>query len=145
MTDTTDGGEQHPPTGTVLVVDDEPGVRQIVGLLLRRRGHEVLEADDGEAAVQAVRQAGSSIDAVLLDVMMPRMTGHEALSAIRELQPEMPVVFFSGYDRAEVSGHLQTATTHTAFVPKPFANEQLLAAISEAIRASSRRRDPPGA
>ncbi|MDP9022691.1 MAG: response regulator [Actinomycetota bacterium] len=141
MSDTT-GPSQLPPKGTVLVVDDEPDVRQIVGLLLRREGHEVLEAGDGEAALHAVREAGNSIDAVLLDVMMPRMTGHEALPAIRELQPEMPVVFFSGYDRGEVTGHLQTATAHTTFVPKPFTNEQLLAAISEAISASSRHRGP---
>lgn len=141
MSDTTRPTTGNGQVATVLVVDDEPDVRHVVSLMLRREGYEVLEAGDGEAAVEVVRAARGAVDAVLLDVMMPRMTGHEALPAIRALAPETPVVLFSGYAREEVAEHLDNATVHTSFVPKPFDRTDLLAAIDEAVRASPRRRD----
>lgn len=123
---------------TVLVVDDEPDVRQVVSLVLRRSGYEVLEAGDGEEAVARVREQGDRIDVVLLDVMMPGMTGHDALPAIRDLVPTMPVVFFSGYDRSEVAAHLDDPVAPTTFLPKPFGNQDLVDAIAEAIDGSGR-------
>lgn len=126
--------------GTVLVVDDDADVRHVVRVMLRRGGHDVLEAEDGEAGVDVVRERGAGIDAVLLDVMMPRMTGHEALPAIRELVPDMPVVFFTGYDRSEVAEYLDETGAHTGFLAKPFDKDDLLEAIAEAVSASPARR-----
>lgn len=127
-----------PAGATVLVVDDEPHVREIVQLMLRRGGHRTIEAADGREAVETVRERRAEIDVVLLDVMMPQMTGHETLPAIRELAPGMPVVFFSGYDREEVAEHLE-GPVHTSFLPKPFDHESLLAAIAAAL---AREGDP---
>lgn len=135
MTSGEDAGERR----SVLVVDDEVDVRQIAKLMLRRGEHPVLEAGNGVEAVEVVRERGDEIGVVLLDVMMPRMTGHEALPLIRELRPDMPVVFFSGYDRGEVAGHLERASAHTSFLPKPFAREDLLAAVDSALSAAPGR------
>lgn len=120
----------------MLVVDDESEVRQIAALMLRRGGHRTFEAGDGEEAIELLREHRDEIDVVLLDVMMPRMTGHEALPAIRELSPQMPVVFFTGYDRGEVAEYVDGATVHTAFLPKPFDSQSLLGAIGEALSAA---------
>jgi CheY-like chemotaxis protein len=65
-------------------------------------------------------------------VMMPEMTGHEALPAIREIAPEMPVVFFSGFDESEIAEHLEAPTAYTSFLPKPYRNAQLVEAVLRA-------------
>lgn len=122
-------------TGTVLVVEDDPSVREVVQIMLQRGGHRTIEAADGHEAVETVGQRREEIDVILLDVMMPRMTGHEAFPAIRAIAPDMPVVFFSGYDREEVAAHLG-GTAHTAFLPKPFDKEGLLGAIEAALAAA---------
>lgn len=123
----------------VLVVDDDADVREITRLMLRKGDHQVIQAANGAEAVDVVRDRGDEIGAVLLDVMMPRMTGHEALPRIRELVPDMPVVFFSGFDRDEVAEHLDRASVHTTFLPKPFAREDLLAAVESALSAGPER------
>jgi two-component system, cell cycle sensor histidine kinase and response regulator CckA len=117
---------------TVLVVDDDEGVRTITSFVLRRQGFEVLQATNGREAVEAVRARGDGIGVVLLDVMMPEMTGHEALPAIREIAPEMPVVFFSGFDESEIAEHLEAPTAYTSFLPKPYRNAQLVEAVLRA-------------
>lgn len=134
---TRDTSESAP---TVLIVEDEADVRQVVGLLLRRDGYRVLEAADGEEAL-VVLDAEPDVDLILLDVMMPRMTGPEAFPAIRERSPGMPVVFFSGYDRTEIAPLLQSSGAFTEFVGKPFSNRELLAVIRRGI-ATSRRAGP---
>lgn len=126
-------------SGTVLVVDDDAAVRRVVELVLRRGGYDVMEAVDGEAAIALVRQHANEISIVLLDVMMPRMTGKEAFPGIRDEAPDMPVIFFSGYDRNEVAEHLDEQLAFTSFLPKPFDNRQLLTLISEGIES---RRSP---
>lgn len=118
---------------TILVVDDDPGVRTVVTLVLERGGYSVLAAENGREAVDAVAEHGDRIDAVLLDVMMPVMDGHEALPAMRELYPDLPVVLFSGFDRNEVAEHLGDPEAYTSFVPKPFRNDDLVAEISRAV------------
>lgn len=137
MGDGAGGGGADATRGrAVLVVDDDRDVRELVRLMLRRGGHEVIEASDGDEAVRVVGERAGDIGAVLLDVMMPRMTGHEALPAIRDLVPDMPVVFFTGYDRGEVAAHLDEAPAHTDFLAKPFDRETLLETMEAALNAS---------
>lgn len=120
-------------TATVLVVDDDPGVRTLVGFVLERDGYGVIAAANGREAVEAVAEHGEDIDVVLLDVMMPVMDGHEALPAMRDLRPDLPVVFFSGFDHNEVAEHLRDPQAYTSFVPKPFRNDDLVAELRLAI------------
>lgn len=122
---------------TVLVVDDEPDVRLVLALLLRRSGFEVLEAADGRQASEVLAEHRDRVDVVLMDVMMPVMTGPEALPHLRGLVPDLPVVFHSGYDRGEVAAHLSGGPPYTSFVPKP-AERQVL--VDELTRARTSRR-----
>lgn len=117
----------------VLVADDDAGVRALVRIVLRRAGYTVLEARTGREALDTVRGRGEVLDAVLLDVMMPEMNGHEALPELRRARPDLPVVFFSGFDVNEVAEHLASPGAYTAFVPKPFENDELVAEVRRAV------------
>ena len=123
---------------TILLVDDDDMVRLVTALLLRRGGYEVVEAVNGRDAVERVEADPGRFDAVLLDVMMPVMTGHEAFPKLRALDPDLPIVFVSGFDQSEIAEHLGGATAHTAFLPKPYANDALYAAMATAVRERSR-------
>lgn len=130
------GSPQDDDAVTVLVVDDEPALRQVVALLLRRDGYRVLEAEDGQAAVSMVEQHARHIRLVVLDVMMPTMTGPEALPLMRRHVPGMPVIFFSGYDRSQIADHLHDPGAFTEFVGKPFDNQAFLDMVGRGIAAS---------
>ncbi|MBS3942223.1 MAG: response regulator [Actinobacteria bacterium] len=123
---------------TILLVDDDDMVRTVTALLLRRGGYEVVEAVDGRDAVERFAAEPQRFDAVLLDVMMPVMTGHEAFANLRQLDPGLPIVFFSGFDKSEIAEHLSGASAHTTFVPKPYDNEALYAAMAAAVKDRSR-------
>ncbi len=120
---------------TLLVVDDEPDVRMVVRVIAHRSGYHVLEAANGRDAVEVLAQRREGIDAVILDVTMPVMTGHEALPRLRALVPDLPVLLISGYDRSEVAQHLSDPAAQTEFLPKPFTKQELLDAISRAVTA----------
>ncbi len=130
-------------SGTVLVADDEDGVRHVAREFLAHAGFDVLEAADGAAAVEQVRRSGGAVDVVLLDVTMPRMDGLEAFVEIRALAPGVPVVFMSGY--SEVPGTITAVTEGTSFLEKPFSFESLGAKIGEAMATPGPAADPPGA
>ena len=125
--------EQRPDSlRTVLLVDDEAHVRLLTEKMLERSGYEVVQASNGREAIEVFTERGDEIDVVLLDVMMPVMTGHEAILELRQIDPDLPVVFFSGYDQGEVAEHLSDPSTTTRFLAKPFTMAQL----DENIRAA---------
>jgi PAS domain S-box-containing protein len=119
-------------TGTVLVIDDEPGVRDLAALILRRAGLTVLIAANGLDGLAVFRDHGPGIDAVVLDLNMPQMGGLEAAQAVRGLQPNLPVVLMSGYSAEEVSAQ-SSALGPAGFVQKPFTAPSLLAAVRLAL------------
>jgi two-component system, cell cycle sensor histidine kinase and response regulator CckA len=133
--DPTLGATRAPEGGTVLVADDDPGVRTLVALILRRAGYTVVQASNGRQACESVQGGDTEFDAALLDVMMPEMTGQEALPIMRTADPDLPVVFFSGFDHTEVADHLADPSAYTSFIPKPFENADLVDEIARAIRS----------
>jgi CheY-like chemotaxis protein len=76
--------------GRILIVDDEPGVREVLGRLLAREGYECLEAADGPQALTLIRH--ERLDAVLLDLRMPGLGGMEVLRQAQVLHPDLPIV-----------------------------------------------------
>lgn len=112
--------------GTVLVVEDEAGVREVVGRMLERLGFQILTAEDGVAALERLDAYDDPVAAVLLDLSMPRMGGFEALRHIRGRLPEVPVVLMSGYTEQEVASKLLDGTSgEVSFLQKPFLPEDL--------------------
>ncbi|HYD53587.1 MAG TPA: response regulator [Gemmatimonadaceae bacterium] len=112
-------------TPTVMVVDDEEGVRVPIVRALRRQGYLVLEAEHGEAALARVRDHGAPIDLLLTDVMMPAMNGRDLARTLRASHPTLRVLFMTGYtDHAIEIATLDPTTT--AFIEKPFPMARLL-------------------
>ena len=104
--------------GRILLVEDEPSVRGIAARLLRTRGYEVLEAADGEAALEIARAEAGKIDLMISDVIMPGMDGPALLKAARPYLGAAPVMFISGYAEAEFSDLLE-GEAGVSFLPKP--------------------------
>jgi PAS domain S-box-containing protein len=119
-------------TGTILVVDDEPELRKVAGRILESSGYSVLFAGNGREAVEVFRQNAPSIAAVLLDMTMPVMGGHEAFELIREIRPAVPIIVSSGY--AEVSAREELGCDAVAgFVQKPYTPAKLVGCIQAAL------------
>ena len=119
-------------SGTVLVIDDEPGVRAVAGAMLRRAGLEVIGAADGLEGVAVYRERADAIDIVLLDLTMPRMGGVDAFEAIRAIRPDARVILTSGYSEEE-AGSRFVGRGLAGFIQKPFTAVELAAAIGAAL------------
>jgi CheY-like chemotaxis protein len=125
--------------GTVLLAEDEEGVREVVGRMLERMGFRVLHAEDGMAALEALDRNTRAVTAVLLDVSMPRMGGSEALRRIRETRPDLPVILMSGYTEQEVASKLLNGDHGaTGFLQKPFLPEDLASVLRHISQPASR-------
>ncbi|MEU8662233.1 hybrid sensor histidine kinase/response regulator [Actinoplanes philippinensis] len=119
---------------TVLVADDEDGVREAARRILSRAGYTVLTAADGRQALEIARHHPGRIDAVLSDVVMPHYNGPELAAALRGELPAVPVLYMSGYADPLMSeqGLLDPSVT---VVGKPFTAEQLLTALHTVLTA----------
>ena len=115
-------------SGTILVVEDEEGVREVVERMLQEIGFQTIGAEDGRHALDIMERVGDNITAVLLDLSMPRMGGAETLRRLRELRPELPVLMMSGYTEQSVAPQFEdSGPGPTGFVQKPFLAEDLIA------------------
>jgi len=116
--------------GTILVADDEELVRSLAERVLADRGFTVITACDGAEAIALVRD--HPIDLVVLDLTMPRVGGVEALAAIGELRPELPVILSSGYSERDAQEQVGSETV-AAFIQKPYLPERLVAAVTQIL------------
>jgi CheY-like chemotaxis protein len=119
--------------GTVLIVEDEEMLRDMAEAMLECFGFEALKAKDGVEALEIFGKHQSEIKFVFTDLTMPHMNGWETLTALRKLQPDIPVILASGYDLAHVmkGDHPELPQ---AFLSKPYNLNELRIAIDQAIR-----------
>ena len=114
-------------SGTILVVEDEGGVREVVERILEDFGFEAVAAVDGRDALEIMDRIGDQITAVLLDLSMPRMGGQETFRRLREIRPDLPIIMMSGYtEQAMASQFTGNGPGLTAFLQKPFLAEDLM-------------------
>jgi PAS domain S-box-containing protein len=124
-------------SGTLLIVEDEEGVRAVAERMLEELGFHALTAEDGRAALKVVAAQGQRLAAVLLDLSMPHMGGPETLRRLRALQPGLPVVLMSGYTEQEVASHfLEGSPGPVAFLQKPFLPSDLVAVLRRVLEAA---------
>ena len=109
---------------TVLLVDDDAGVRDMAAALLKRIGLTVLAASGGKDAVALLREHHAGIDCLITDLSMPGMDGWQTLAALRLIRPELPAILSSGYDEAQVMCCTQTEQPQ-AFLHKPYSKAEL--------------------
>jgi PAS domain S-box-containing protein len=122
--------------GAVLVVEDEDGVREVIARLVDSLGYDVIEARDGMEALEQMRRFGASIQAVLLDLTMPKLDGEETLRKLHEIRQDVPVVLMSGFSEHEIGGRFADLRL-AGFLPKPFTLETLADRLRVAIEARS--------
>jgi FixJ family two-component response regulator len=139
---TTASSPDPSPCPTVLVVDDERGPRLALELILQR-DYRVLTAESGEEALDLLRT--EPVDAVTLDLKMPGLAGHNTLSIMRGIDPDLPVIVITGYGSYESA--VKALRLHAFdFISKPFESKQILLAVEQAMeeRRRNRAQDPHG-
>jgi len=130
-------------TGTVLVVDDEELVRHFAKDVLESWGYEVLEAANGQEAVELFRQRAGQMEGVLLDMSMPVMSGEEALRHLKEIRSDVRVILSSGYDEANAVQRL-AGDGSVAFIQKPYTPAALAEKMKKTLAPPQQFRKEQG-
>jgi two-component system cell cycle sensor histidine kinase/response regulator CckA len=120
--------------GTILLVEDEEGLRSLNARGLRSRGYSVIEASNGIEAMEALEEKNGAVDLVVSDVVMPEMDGPTLLKEMRGRNPDLKIIFVSGYAEDAFEKSLPE-NEQFAFLPKPFTLAQLVAAVKETMPA----------
>lgn len=123
---------------TILLVEDEPSVRELTTHILRQLGYTVLEADSGEQALRLVQQHNQvPIHLLLSDVVMPRMSGRELMQKLHALRPDVKVLLMSGYADDAIARH-GALEPSVGFLQKPFSPEALASKVREVLDGQPR-------
>tara|TARA_B100000315_G_C14594719_1_gene598160 strand:- start:11776 stop:12207 length:432 start_codon:yes stop_codon:yes gene_type:complete len=120
--------------GRVLVIDDEAEVRKIVRFALEKSGYDVVEAEDGEKAINEIRSGDNPLltDVIICDVRMPKINGIEAVSFFREQFPSVPIVVLTGYpDMQLATSFLKQGVME--YLVKPVEKEKLIETVEKAM------------
>jgi two-component system cell cycle sensor histidine kinase/response regulator CckA len=121
--------------GTILVVDDETSVRSIAVHMLKYLGYHVMEAENGEQALQLLDQNSTPIDAILMDVYMPKLSGRDTFKILRQRGNDTPVIVCSGFsiEQDEFMSLASGRTGPIEVIQKPYAMDRLAKAVARAV------------
>jgi two-component system cell cycle sensor histidine kinase/response regulator CckA len=119
--------------GTILLVEDEEGLRALNARGLKSRGYSVIEAGNGVEAIEALEKNGGKVDLVVSDVVMPEMDGPTLLKELRKRNAELKMIFVSGYAEEAFEKSLP-AGEKFAFLPKPFTLKQLIEQVKDTMK-----------
>src|ERR1035441_3610191 len=117
---------------TILVIDDEPEIRKLVGAMVTQFGYAVLTADSGEHALTLYRNHKGHIEMLIADVVAPGMSGPMLADRLTAMQPDLKVLYISGYDNTHVVQKYVVEQGH-ALLSKPFTLEQLKTKMAELL------------
>ena len=123
---------------TILLVEDEEAVRSFAARALRMRGYNVLEASGGEEALEIVKSGKTEIHLLITDVVMPNMDGPTMVRHVKQLKPDLAVIFMSGYAEEAFRRNDEKAED-IHFLPKPFGLKQLAAKVKDVLSVGARR------
>jgi len=119
-------------TGTVLLVEDEDAVRMFGARALRNKGYNVLEAENGEGALDVINGTDENIDLIISDVVMPGMDGHTLVRLVRHELPDVKVILMSGYAEDVFRDEIDRDPT-IQFLAKPFSLRGLASKVKEVM------------
>jgi CheY-like chemotaxis protein len=117
---------------TILVAEDDPDVRRVTQIVLREFGYRVIEAVDGNSAIEKFIENRDDIELLLLDVIMPKKNGKKVYEEIRKMRPDIKCFFISGYT-ADVMQQKGITEQGFYFVSKPISPETLLRKVREVL------------
>lgn len=118
--------------GTILLVEDEVPVRIFASRALTNKGYKVLEAENAEGGIEQVQQNGGNIDLIISDVIMPGMNGPEMVKEIQKMEPNLKVIFISGYTEDAFVDYVENPDDLN-FLPKPFTLKELASIVKEVM------------
>ncbi len=118
--------------GTVLLVEDEDAVRMFGARALRNKGYRVLEADNGEMALDVINSTDEKIHLIISDVVMPGMDGHTLVQLVRQEMPDVKLILMSGYAEDVYAEDIDN-DRGIRFLPKPFSLQQLAGTVKEVL------------
>ncbi len=120
--------------GLVLVVDDEPDVRKVVRMTLEKAGYDVIEAEDGEKAIEEVKKGENSIllNLIITDIRMPNMNGIDVINYYQKEWPSVPLIVLTGFPDLDMA---TTMLQHgvSDYLVKPVEAEKLRASVAKAL------------
>ena len=121
--------------GRILVVDDEADVRTSVRLILTKAGYNVVEAEDGEKAIAAIKSGDNAlmVDTIICDLYMPKVNGMEAIAYFRNQFPSVPIVVMTGYPEVKNAAELFKQGV-VDYLVKPVEQEKLVATVEKAVK-----------
>jgi len=121
--------------GRVLVVDDEADMRKSLRLTLTKAGYEVVEAEDGEKAIEAVRSGDNPLmlDTIIMDLVMPKVNGVEATAYIRSQFPGVPILVLTGHPSIDNMKELYKQGI-VDYLLKPIVPDKLVAAVEKSVK-----------
>jgi DNA-binding NtrC family response regulator len=120
--------------GRILVVDDEPDVRKVVRLSLKKAGYDVIEAEDGQQAVQEIKSGENPLllDVILSDIRMPKLNGLEAIQFFQNEFPHVSLIVLTGFPDLTMATSLMKNGI-IDYLVKPVEKEKLLTAVAKAM------------
>lgn len=124
--------------GRILVVDDEPDIRKVVRMTLEKAGYQVLEAEDGEKAIEIINTGENRImlDVMICDIRMPKVNGVEAIAYFRKEWPRVPLIVLTGFPDTEMAtSFLRQGVVD--YLVKPVEGEKLRASVAKAMEQRS--------
>ncbi|MFO0707214.1 MAG: response regulator [Nitrospira sp.] len=126
------GGEGS--NGRVLIVDDEADIRKVVRMSLQKAGYEVLEAENGEKAIEVINTGENRLllDIVICDIRMPKVNGIEAIAYFRQNYPRVPLIVLTGFPDTDMATSLLRQGV-VDYLVKPVEGEKLRAAVARAM------------
>jgi PAS domain S-box-containing protein len=136
-----DPGEPH--VGSVLLVEDEEGLRFAVANLLRRKGFRVSEAAEGSAAIDVLRKKTGAVDAILLDLTLPGMSSRDVIAEAARIRPDVKIILTSAYSRERAARELTTPQVK-AFIRKPYQIGELTRVLSHVMSPAAATVSAPG-
>ncbi len=120
--------------GRVLVVDDEPDIRKVVRMTLQKAGYEVIEAENGEKAIEAINTGENRLllDVLICDIRMPKINGVEAIAYFQQEWPRVPIIVLTGFpDTDMATSFLRSGVVD--YLVKPVEGEKLRTAVARAM------------
>ena len=123
-------------TGTVMLVEDDDAVRMFTARALRNKGYRVIEAKSGETALDLIRDAADKINLLITDVVMPQMDGPTLIRQVRLIDPDIKVIFISGYTEEAFRQRLDS-DREIHFLAKPFSLKQLAIKVKDVVGANA--------
>jgi hypothetical protein len=128
------GSETAAANAVILVVDDDPGVREVAARVLERAGYRVLQAGEGDEALEIARAHAGPLHLLLTDVVMPGMNGRELGQRMSQERPETRLMYMSAYTEDEVILR-GVSVAEVGFLAKPFSLDGLESAVKSALSA----------